>query len=111
MTWWIEYLPCKYEDWSRGKVAGRLAEMSALVNKKQLLETLTSAYASPHMLMYLHKCIVHILKLEGAKDRYMELYLRMLLKKSRFSLLKADYIILNAYVHCDPHKTDYDIYI
>lgn len=25
----------------------------------------------------------------------------MWLKKSRFSLLKADYIILNAYVHCE----------
>lgn len=58
-----------------------MAEMSALVNKEQLMEKLTSAYASPHMLMYLHKCMVHILKLEGAKDRYMDLYLRMLLKK------------------------------
>lgn len=45
-------------------MAGRLAEMSALVNKEQLMETLTSAYASPHV--YLYKCMVHILKLEGA---------------------------------------------
>lgn len=55
--------------------------------------------------------MVHILKLEGDKDRYMELYLRMLLKKSRFSLLKADYIILNLYVHRDLHENDYGICI
>lgn len=79
-------------------MAGRLAEMSALVNKEQLMETLTSAYASPHV--YLHKCMVHVLKLEGAVFKNVV---------ERFSLLKADYFILNAC--CDLHENDYGIYI